>query len=125
MKRGIIKSSNDIMAATKLLNKVEEGKEYYLATGQHASIVRRKNGILQYLELQDRENNGFKLFTARTLRDRFDCKQSHSLYGYTLKYKNILMEVDSFNNNKEFEEILGYINTQKDRQMKGRNGYAK
>ena len=118
-------NSNDVMAATKLLNKVEEGKEYYLATGQHAAIIRRNNGMLQYLELQDKEDNGFKPFTLSTLKKRFGCKQSNTKYGHTLKPKNILIEVDSFNDNNDFEEILGYINTQEDKQMKGVNGYVK
>lgn len=118
-------SSNDVITAMKLLKEVEEGKEYFLGTGQHAAIVRRNEGKLQYLELQDIENNGFKQFTTKTLKNRFGCKQSHSKYGYTLKKKNILMEVDSFKNNEEFKEIMGYLNTQDNKQMKGLSGHAK
>lgn len=118
-------NSNDIMAAMKLLKQVEEGKEYYFSTGQHAAIVRREKGKLQYLELQEEKDNGFKQFTTQTLKKRFNCKQSNTRYGYKLKPKNFLMEVDSFKDNKEFEKVLGYINTQKSKQIKGAGGHAK
>jgi len=32
---------NDNLGAMNLLNKVEEGKEYYLSTGAHEAIVRK------------------------------------------------------------------------------------
>ena len=35
------------------------------------------------------------------------------------------MEVDSFADNEEFKEILGYINTAKDKQRKGSGGFEK
>lgn len=35
-----------------LLNKVEEGKEYYLSTGAHTTIIRKIDGKFEYLELQ-------------------------------------------------------------------------
>lgn len=42
---------NDTLGAMSLLNKVEEGKECYLSTGVHATIVRKIDGKLQDLEL--------------------------------------------------------------------------
>ena len=70
---------NDNLGAMNLLNKVEEGNEYYLSTGAHATIVRKLNGKLQYLELQDKTDNGFKQFTSQTLKKRFGCKQTHTI----------------------------------------------
>lgn len=35
------------------------------------------------------------------------------------------MEVDSFKGNNDFKELLGYINTAKDKQRKGVNGYER
>ena len=37
----------------------------------------------------------------------------------------VVMDVNSFKDNEEFEEILGYINTDKDKQKKGAAGNVK
>ena len=37
----------------------------------------------------------------------------------------MIIEIDSLKDNKEFEEILGYINTNENDQVKGYDGYAK
>ena len=116
---------NDTLGAMNLLNKVEEGKEYYLSTGAHAAIVRKLEGKLQYLELQDNIDNGFKQFTSQTLKHRFGCKQTHTIQGYKVKARNLLINIDEFTNKKEFKEILGYINTLETKQLKGANGSAK
>ena len=116
---------NDTLGAMNLLNKVEEGKEYYLSTGAHATIIRKLNGKLQYLELQDKTDNGFKQFTSQTLKNRFGCKQTHMIQGYKAKARSVLIDIDEFENKKEFKEILGYINTLEPKQLKGANGSAK
>ena len=116
---------NDTLGAMSLLKKVEEGKTYYLGTGEHASIIRKENGKIQYLELQDKVDNGFKQFTNKTLKTRFGCKQTHSLQGIKYKAKNLLIDVNEFTDKKEFTEILGYINTQENQQMKGVQGNVK
>lgn len=46
-------------------------------------------------------------------------------YGVKLKGSSILIEADSLKNSKEFREILGYINTNVEKQVKGEGGYAK
>lgn len=116
---------NDNLGAMNLLNKVEEGKEYYLSTGAHATIVRKLNGKLQYVELQDKTDNGFKQFTSQTLKKRFGCKQTHTIQGIRCKARSILIDLDEFENKEDFKEILGYINTLEDKQLKGANGSAK
>ena len=116
---------NDIMGTMNLLKTIEEGKEYYLATGSHAAIIRKIENKYQFLELQSAKENGFKQLTTDILKHRFKCKQTHSIQGMKFKTKNILMEVDSFKDNEEFEEIMGYINTQKGNQLKGVSGYEK
>ncbi len=116
---------NDNLGAMNLLNKVEEGNEYYLSTGAHATIVRKLNGQLQYLELQDKKDNGFKQFTSQTLKKRFGCKQTHTIQGMKCKARSILIDLDEFENKEDFKEILGYINTLEDKQLKGANGSAK
>lgn len=116
---------NDNLGAMNLLNKVEEGNEYYLSTGAHATIVRKLNGKLQYLELQDKTDNGFKQFTSQTLKKRFGCKQTHTIQGMKCKARSILIDLDEFENKEDFKEILGYINTLEGKQLKGANGSAK
>lgn len=125
IKSVIEENYNDIMGTMNLLKTIEEGKEYYLATGSHAAIVRKVESKYQFLELQSAKENGFKQLTTDILKHRFKCKQTHSIQGMKFKTKNILMEVDSFKNNEEFEEIMGYVNTQKGNQLKGVGGYAK
>ena len=53
-----IKEYNDtgLLAAINLL-KVEDGKEYYFAVAWYAAIVRKNNGILEYLELQSKKED--------------------------------------------------------------------
>ena len=125
IKSVIEENYNDIMGTMNLLKTIEERKEYYLATGSHAAIVRKVESKYQFLELQSAKENGFKQLTTDILKHRFKCKQTHSIQGMKFKTKNILMEVDSFKNNEEFEEIMGYVNTQKGNQLKGVGGYAK
>lgn len=121
----IEENSNDITAALKLLKQVEEDKEYYLAIGEHAAIVRNTGEKLQYLELQTEKDNGFKNISMQTLKKRFGCKQTHSVQGIQFKVKSVLIDIDSFKDNEEFKEIMGYINTPIDKQVKGAGGYAK
>lgn len=121
----VAENTNDIMATTSLLKTLEEGKEYYLATGNHAAIVRKIKNTYEFLELQSPKENGFKQLTTNILKNRFHCKQTHSIQGIKFKTKNILMEVDSFKDNSEFEEIMGYINTSENKQIKGVKGSEK
>lgn len=124
----IIESTNDLKAVSKLLNEIKDtkkGKEYYLATGNHATIIRKAESGFEYLELQTIKNNGFYSLTPNVLRERFGCKKSHKIYGYNFETSNILIDADSLKNNSEFKKILEYINTQKEEQMKGVGGSAK
>lgn len=125
IKSYIEENYNDIMGTMNLLKLVEEGKQYYLATGNHAAIIRRVENTYQYLELQSPKENGFKQLTTNILKKRFGCKQTHSVAGTKLKTKNIMMDIDSFKDNSEFEEIMGYINTSEKNQLKGVSGSEK
>lgn len=112
-------------AAKKALKRIEKGKEYYLAAGKHAAIVRRlENDKLQYLELQSQDNSGWINFDEdikATLSCRFGCTTK----GYGLDLFAILMDVDKMKDLDELRILLGYINTAEDEQKKGRGGYAK
>lgn len=125
VKSTVLKAGNDIEAAISLLKTVDEDKEYFLATGKHAAIVKKVGKGYYYLELQDSKHNGFKTLTRGVLKKRFDCKKSHSSYGVKLEQTNVLIDASSLKDNDEFKRILGYINTAETLQKKGAGGYAK
>ncbi|WP_273397018.1 minor capsid protein [Actinobacillus porcinus] len=113
---------SEILKSTLVVN-----KEYYLAAGKHAAIIRKTESDFEYLELQSSEKNGWKSLTkngrgkiANVLHERFKTakldKYRHSVY---------LAEVDSFKDNKDFEKVLGYLNTATDKQLKGALGSEK
>lgn len=122
------KNTNDFKAVKKLLTRVEPGKEYYLATGRHAAIIRRTEKGYEYLELQSPETkgyplNGFRKLNDKELRDRFECQKTNSIkYIGKIEARSILIDAESLYNNYEFQSLLGFINTEGKNQMKGDNG---
>ncbi|MDE6724646.1 MAG: phage head morphogenesis protein, partial [Ruminiclostridium sp.] len=125
VKSTLLKSGNDIEAAVSLLKTMEEDKEYFLATGAHAAIVKKVGKGYKYLELQDPKNNGFKTLTTSVLKSRFGCKRSHKSYGVKLEKTNVLIDASSLKGNDEFKQILGYVNTAETLQKKGAGGHVK
>ena len=111
---------NDIRCTHKLLDSMEEGREYYLATGLHASIVRKNGDQFEYLELQSATNNGWKPLDDDVLAARFGCSKFSGA-----KLPNFLIDVDSLSRSTQFHEVLGYINTAESDQMKGADGYVR
>lgn len=122
-----VKDYNDHNAVLKLTQNMVKDKEYYLATGGHAAIIRKTSKGLEYLELQDNELfNGYKKLNNNVLKKRFGCKKSHNLkYVGKVEAENILIDVDSLKNNEEFKKILGFINTNSGKQLKGSGGSVK
>ena len=110
----------------RLLKQCEPGKEYYLAVGRHASIVRKTNeGVLQYLELQSRNNSGWTDFNGNpgyTLKTRFGCSSASSMAAH---YDFMLDLNDSNFNTDDFRSLLGYLNTDEKSQRKGIHGTIK
>lgn len=102
----IVLGYNDFEAAKELLKSVSPGKEYYLCTGWHATIIRQGKRGFEYLELQDEKENGFKKLDRRALGSRFGCSRTND--G---KISSILIDCRSLNGNKDFEKLLGYLNT--------------
>lgn len=120
---------NGYSAAKAALSTLEDGKEYYFFTGRHAAIVRKRSGIVEYLELQSRipEKNGFKTFTIsdRFLKKRFGCQKTMSTYGIKLEQQAYLANIETIVNNYEFQKMMGFINTRPESQMKGIDGDVK
>lgn len=117
--------NSDFKSANALLRLMEEGKEYYLGAGKHAAIVRLKDGHYEYLELQSATKNGWHPLDDSVLKNRFGCAKTHKLGRDKFQVPSYMAEVESFKDNREFRELLGYINTQTDKQQKGVGGYAK
>ncbi len=119
----ILRGTDDSICAEQLMTGMEPGREYYMATGAHAAVVRRNNeGHYQYLELQSGtpSENGWHPLTLSTLFSRFGCED-----GQSSEYANYLIELSSLQNCTEFLDILGYINTDESAQMRGASGHVR
>lgn len=101
-----------------LMKKTEIGKEYYLAIGRHAAIVRQvSKGKYQYLELQSSISNGWKDLNAKVFGWRFSAKGR--------VWQGDLCEISLLYNDATFRKVMGYINTAEDKQVKGQSGTIK
>jgi hypothetical protein len=113
-----------ITSGNRLLKEVEKGKEYYFVCGRHAAIVRKTDeDIIQYLELQSSRQNGWMNFNGNprhTLATRFGCTNTSGR-----DVSGFMIDVDAFKDSEDLKSILGYINTDSDKQKKGVGGYAK
>ena len=121
----IVKGADDYKSVSQMLKKIVEGKEYYMATGQHVAIIRKMNGHYEYLELQSAKNNGFHRLTNQILKDRFGCRKSRSVAGLKLENSNVIIDIDKLDYGGEFSKILGYLNTSTELQRKGSDGHIK
>ena len=125
IKSWVVKEKNDFTAIKKLIANIEEKKEYYLAIGRHAAIIRKIEKRYEYLELQSAKYNGFKTLDVGVLKNRFGCQKSYRRAGMTLAPPSMLIEINTLKDNKEFNQMLGFINTAKEKQLKGVEGYEK
>ena len=127
MKALTAQGASSMTVANRLLKMVEPGKEYYLAVGRHAAIVRKNDaGALQYLELQSKNRSGWTDFDGNpryTLKTRFGCTQTSSAaanYDFMLD----ITESD-FTSSDDFRSLLGFLNTEENAQRKGQHGTIK
>lgn len=121
----VVKDTNDYVKAKELLKQVQESKEYYFTCGSHAAIVRKTGTGYEYLELQSATSNGFKPLTNDVLKYRFAAKKSHTSYGTKYETKDCIIDIGLLRKDGAFRKLLGYINTQKDKQVKGIRGSMK
>lgn len=116
-----------LTVGNRLLKMCETGKEYYLAVGRHAAIVRKNaDGVLQYLELQSKYRSGWTDFNGNpryTLKTRFGCTQ-RATNSAQLDFMLDLTESD-FTSNDDFRSLLGFLNTESNAQRKGKDGTIK
>lgn len=118
----VVKNTNDYKKAKDLLQTAQKGKEYYFTCGSHATIIRRTNTGFEYLELQSALSNGFKPLTNRELKYRFGAQKSHSIHKQKVETSDCIIDIDLLRKDNGFKKLLGYINTAKDKQIKGPDG---
>lgn len=118
----VAKHTNDYKKAKDLLKTTQMGKEYYFTCGSHAAIVRRTETGFEYLELQSPYVNGFKPLDENVLKRRFAAKKSHTVYGTKCETRDCIIDIDLLRKDSGFSRMLGYINTAKDKQRKGKSG---
>ena len=127
MKALTAQGASSMTVANRLLKMVEPGKEYYLAVGRHAAIVRKNDsGVLQYLELQSKNRSGWTDFDGNpkyTLKTRFGCTQQSSAAA-TYDFMLDITESD-FTSSDDFRSLLGFLNTEENAQRKGIHGTIK
>lgn len=118
----VLRGTDDTICVGQLLTNMESGKEYYMATGSHAAVVRFNGRDYQYLELQsgNPSDNGWQSLTLNAMYARFRCRD-----GRSTEWSNYLIDLDSLQSNTEFLNLLGYINTKEPAQMKGADGYER
>ena len=116
---------NAFTAASNVLQNAQEGKRYYFTVGKHAAVIEKRDGSFYYLELQSQTDNGWHKLTNVSLKKRFGCTKSSTISGIKLDQDAILIDGDTLSNNAEFLELMGYINTPIDLQMKGVGGGIK
>ena len=71
-----------------------------------------------------RKNTWYDL-NDTVLRHRFGCQRSHTTYGMKFEVSEVLMDISTLKGNPDFEELMEFINTSAERQMKGIGGGEK
>lgn len=119
-----VRSNSCIKNAKNLLAHVEEGKEYYFTSGRHAAIVRKVNNHYEYLELQSPtpSHNKFKTLAEYSLRDRFKAGDVEFVDGRKVDVPDVLIDIDLLAKQPQFKQMMGYVNTPKKKQLKGKTG---
>ena len=121
------KGACSLTVGNGLLKQCEQGKEYYLCVGRHAAIVRKNDeGKLQYLELQSADKSGWTDFNGNpryTLSNRFGCSSQTNHSSQELDFMLDLQASDF--SSDEFRSLLGYLNTEPSKEMKGQGGTIK
>lgn len=128
---------NGYKAAHAVLDTIADEKEYYFTAGRHAAVVKKIDGVLHYLELQQNPalkeplyinnyGNMFKPLNDTVLKERFKVKRSQTIkYVGKMEQNALIIDAESLQNNSDFLELLGYINTDENKQKKGVGGFAK
>lgn len=117
--------------ALKVVESAPVNKEFILATGNHAAVVRKNTaGEFEYLELQGYWLGWKPMGTLGsdqmkgTLRRRFKTKIFFR-NEYKKKWQCSVTDCDKLRTLENFKIAVGFINTDVDKQQKGRGGSIK
>lgn len=99
-------STDDVAAVFKLLDKVEENKEYILSSSEHSAIITRAGKNILCLDLQQGGIPEVSRITEEALETRFSCERNREE-----EYASILLDVDSLIASPDFRNLIRYINT--------------
>lgn len=120
-----------VKGARKLLEtvvkKAPDKKEFLLSTGSHMAVVRRNGNRFEYLELQSDDpqwtdfGDSYGSDPSLKLRYRFGARmRKSSRGGFSLLY-----DCEKLKDLEAFKMSIGFINTEKDKQKKGKGGGIK
>ena len=123
-------SSTATAAPVRLAKTMQEGKEYCFLTGRHAAIMRKKDGNIEYLELQsNHKGNGWqRLSYSGSSEDRKDLEKGFAWRFGTSKYwkgESLMMDIEDMKDSMMLQKSYGYMNTAEDKQHKGAGGGVK
>ena len=104
----IISGTDNFDMSEKLLRSVQKGKEYIFTCSDHCAVVRRTDNGLEYLDLQEKSKNGWKLLTDNELEARFNAVKERD----KIDEDGIIM-IDKLISNSYFRSIMGRINNQR------------
>ena len=126
---------NEKDATIRLLGKMQEGKQYVLAAGRHAAIVKKENGVPMYLELQSPGTYRYKVYKngwhsmkefgtiKKTLGERFKCESKRINKVMDHKRTARMVDIESLGKSDEFRKLLGYLNTAEGQERKSGEGH--
>lgn len=119
-------ADKEIDEARRYLKSIEEGKQYFFSAGEHSAIVRRREGELQFLELQPSwafgkgwQNFGKSPQAINAILKRRFWVNERSRYHFGRNDPK-LYGIDSVKITDEGRTILGYINTRGKDQKNGK-----
>lgn len=105
-------STNQVQSAMELIQNIRVGKEYILVTGNHTAVIKQlKDKTFQFLELQDKDFSGWKNLNEFALKTRFGCSEDLLKTKIGMPMPSILFDIKSLYKNKDFLDLLRYINT--------------
>lgn len=110
------KKHDELYKKLKESEELKEGKEYLLLTARHASIIKKNDNTLNYLELQGgKEYDGYRELTAKMFRKRFGYNKiyKNDNYQYNRDIYGYIIDPEDFKKSKDFGKLLGFLNTER------------
>ncbi len=104
----LCRGMDDFKISNEVLDKAQEGKQYYFAAGGHAAIIKKTKTGFSHMFLQGGMNgNGFFNRPKSELQKIFGCKlrQEENIA--------VLIDIEKLGRNNEFRKLLEHINTKR------------